>query len=345
MTKNTKILIELIKNGDTINDIATALNLSHRQLYYRLLLLKNQGYLFKKNYYSNGEITLSVPNAKDLNDYLFHNNVIDIITKKSEDQIRLIVISDIHLCSKYDSIESLYQIYNYAKSNNINSIINCGDLIDGIGGCSGKPKEKDLLKQITYLIDNYPFDKNILNYTVLGNHDAVPLYHKGINLKEVLENKRLDIVPMGFSHSILRIKDSQIGLSHPMDHLKSRDKNIDLLLRGHSHSAKFSFSTEKIINVPSLSTIDMNNGKRLYEPQALDITLHFSNDTLEFISGYQLLVTKNDCYIVNEFNFRLDNDYPKTHNNKNIVEELPKSGKYTKVRTRKKFEKKYEQLS
>lgn len=352
MTESTKTLIELLNNNFTLNDIASTLNLTHKQLYYRLLLLKNQGYFFKKNYYSNGEITFSIPDSHDLNNSLYYTDNIDIITEKNDNQLRLITISDLHLGSKNDNIEALYKIYEYAKSNNIHSIINCGDLVDGIGGYDGLPKEKDLSKQIDYLIKNYPFDKNILNYTVLGNHDVMSLYSTGIELKKVLENKRLDIIPLNYNHSILKIKNSRIGLSHPIENIKKRIWNVDLNLIGHSHSAKFTFSPNGIIHVPSLSNIKMSNENRIYYPQALDITLHFSCSNLSHISGYQLLFLNNQLHIVNDFNFQIKSSNPYQNN---VVENLPiskfvngSSTERNKVRTRQsqidKFNQKYGQF-
>lgn len=352
MKESTRTLIDLINNNFTLNDIASTLNLTHKQLYYRLVLLKNQGYFFKKNYYSNGEITFSMLDSKDLNNYLYYNNNINIITKKNDNNLRLIVISDLHLGAKNDNIEALYKIYEYAKSNNIHSIINCGDLVDGIGGRDGAPKEKDLSKQIDYLIKNYPFDKNILNYTILGNHDVMSLYHTGVELKQVLENKRLDIIPLGYNQSIIKIKNSKIGLSHPIEDIKKRDWDIDLNLIGHSHTAKFTFSPHTIMYVPSLSNINMHNENRIYYPQALDITLHFNTSNLANITGYQLILLNNNFHIVNDFNSQIKSSNPYQNN---VVENLPvskfvnnDSTEKNKVRTRQsqidKFKQKYGQF-
>lgn len=351
MTESTKQLLEFIKKDYTINDIAAALNISHKQLYYRLFLLKNQGYNFKKNYHANGETILTTSKTQDLN---INNNIdsIDIITEKHSTEFRALVISDIHLGSKNDNIESLYKIYDYALENGIHNIINCGDLIDGNGGRGVSPRITDLSEQIDYLVENYPFDKNILNYTVLGNHDISPLENLGQNLKHVLENRRLDIIPIGYDKGYINVKDAKIGLSHSIEKVDKKSYKPDFSLQGHSHKSKICYAPRLTIYVPSLSNLNVENGF-LSVPQALDMKLCFNNKRLSQIHIKQLLIDDN-VFIINDFNTGITSQSSCDYDESNIVNELPKSSitpsseNAAKVRTRQsqtdKFNQKYGQF-
>ena len=63
MTENQELLLRLIKEGRTCNDISKELNISNKQLYNRLLTLKNKGIIIEKKYYSNGQITYKKPSS------------------------------------------------------------------------------------------------------------------------------------------------------------------------------------------------------------------------------------------------------------------------------------------
>ena len=50
MTENQELLLKLIKEGRTCNDISKELNISNKQLYNRLLTLKNNGIMLERKY-------------------------------------------------------------------------------------------------------------------------------------------------------------------------------------------------------------------------------------------------------------------------------------------------------
>ena len=49
-----------------------------------------------------------------------------------KNKIKLIVISDLHLCNINDRVDLLNEAYIYAAKNKIKSVINLGDLIDSV---------------------------------------------------------------------------------------------------------------------------------------------------------------------------------------------------------------------
>lgn len=318
-----KKLLELISKNYTINDITNELKLSRKQLYYRLYLLKHKGFNFSKSYFSNGETILSIPTLEELAKNSSDTSV-DIITSRKDNNFRVLIISDLHLGNKDSGLNALYELYDYAIKNGIHTIFNCGDLIDGIGGARGKP-EIDFSRQIEYLIEKYPFDKNIINYTILGNHDIVPLIRNGQDLKQALKNKRYDIIPIGYAKGEINIKDSKIGLFHSIDYVNFQPIHPHIIFKGHSHQSKFSLAGNNSFHVPSLSKIDMSNGY-LYEPQALDVTFHFNESKKVNNMEIKQLLIKDKIYILNNLitnTLPLHNSSNVSHNNE--VKELPKT--------------------
>ena len=148
---NTKIL-ELIKENYTLNDITKELGLSRKQLYYRLVLLKNKGYQLKQNFYENGETTLSFSTCFDLN----KDNEIDIITAKNRDEFRVLAISDLHFGNELERLDLVNRAYNYCIKKGINIILCGGDFIDG-GFTKGDQKFDTIYEQIDYFIKIYDF--------------------------------------------------------------------------------------------------------------------------------------------------------------------------------------------
>ena len=245
--KNTNDkIIEMINNNKSANEIAKAVNLSNKQLFYRLNLLKSKGYEFIKKYYYNGDIV-----------YTINKNLNDPINNKGT-RFNAIFISDLHLGNKKDRIDLLKVIYEYCAKENINIIINAGDFIDGLIGNSDK-KFFDIESQINYAIKNHPFDNNILNFLCLGNHDYDSYEKSGQDLSKALNARRHDIIPIGYGAGSLKIKNEEIIVIHPGT--KTLNNNYDyrykLVLSGHHHTMKFltGYNNCIQIQIPSLSDL------------------------------------------------------------------------------------------
>src|SRR5574344_2185241 len=97
------------------------------------------------------------------------NDVYEI--KNSKDHLKLLMISDTHLCSKYDRLDILRYLYNEADRRGVKHSLHYGDFTDGR---SNRPehiyelKEPSYEGQIEYCVDNYPhFDGK--TYVISGN--------------------------------------------------------------------------------------------------------------------------------------------------------------------------------
>lgn len=293
---NQKILDMILKNA-TVNEISSETGLSNKQLFYRLNLLKAKGFNFSKKYYSDGEITYKLqkgfPTEKE----------ISLITSPKEQQIKLVFISDLHLASIKDRVDLLNQVYDFCSKKGIHIIINGGDMLDGFLGYATK-KYTSFEQQIEYMLKVYPYDKNILNFTCLGNHEADALERTGQNLETILEIKRHDIIPLGYGIGKLKIKNDEIIIKHPKTNLS---KNVDisnnnLVIYGHSHRAKNEVHQNRVnLYVPTLSDLQRYQG---IFPGFIKATIDFHNGIL--INGnFEQYIMIDKIYKVNESSYDL----------------------------------------
>lgn len=178
------------------------------------------------------------------------------------------------------------------------------------------------MKQIDYLMKVYPHDKNILNFTILGNHDYSVLQHSGQNLEIALQSYRHDIIPIGYETGKINIKNSSIYLNHPIEQNKNKtnfeQQKNSILLKGHSHKMKVQLQQRYYnISVPSLSDI-IYNGNNIM-PTFLKLETKFENGIFKKAKIYQLLLA-DKIYLLNEFMIDFDNE-DHEYDNKEIKNE------------------------
>jgi len=309
MSEFTIKLLELLNNKHSCNEICSMLNISNKQLFHYLTLLKNKGLLFKRKYYYNGEIKyIPISSMTDLKKYYNdsnHNVDPGIITEHNQKNIKLVLISDLHLGNSLERLDLLNKTYDYCSKNEINIIINCGDLIDGTFGRDLK-NIADIYNQIEYLIKNYPFDKNILNFAVAGNHDIDAIYSGHQDIIEALRNYRHDIVICGYTNAYINIKNDTISLYHntPNGNKISKDSS-SIVLHGHAHKYSTDMNDNKVLNicVPSLSNILSPF------PTILELELSFKKGLIEHANIKQVyLAFANKDYVISEVEYNIQND-------------------------------------
>ena len=308
MTETNQKILDMILKNATTNEISSATGLSNKQLFYRLNLLKAKGYNFSKKYYDDGEITYKLQKG------IQAQKEISLITSPKNQQIRLVFISDLHLASIKDRVDLLNQVYEFCSKEGIHIIINSGDMVDGFLGYAIK-KYTSFEQQIEYMLKVYPYDKNILNFTCLGNHEADALERTGQNLETILEIKRHDIIPLGYGIGKLKIKNDEIIIKHPKTNLS---KNVDisnnnLVIYGHSHRAKTEVHENRVnLFVPTLSDLQCHQG---VFPGFMKATIEFYNGI--FINGnFEQYIMIDKIYKVNESSYDLY--YGKDLEQKNI---------------------------
>lgn len=149
----------LLKKGKSFVDICEELQLKDYEVIGLVNLMKQDGELID---YINGELVkLKTP--------LKTNDVYQVPTNATH--ISLLLISDTHLCSKYDRLDILRYLYDKAEDRGIKYILHSGDFTDGR---SNRPehiyelKETSYEGQVDYCVDKYPTFSG-KTYAISGN--------------------------------------------------------------------------------------------------------------------------------------------------------------------------------
>jgi predicted phosphodiesterase/biotin operon repressor len=167
--------------------------------------------------------------------------------------IRFGVVSDNHLCSRWQQLTFLNYLYDLFKSEGIETVYNCGDITEGFKMRQGH--EHEIFKygaddQAQYVIDVYPERPGIVTKFITGNHDHSHIKNGGVDIGKRIADKRPDMIYLGLSNAHVNITPNCIvELNHPLDGAAyalsyAPQKTIDamsggekpnILLNGHHH--------------------------------------------------------------------------------------------------------------
>lgn len=198
-----KFKVYLKKKNPYVKQIAEDLKIEEYQVYGLIEILKQQGYQLEV---ANGKI-IKTKIIKENDIYQISNNLA---------HLKLLLISDTHLASKYDRVDILRYLYAKAEDNNINYILHSGDLTEGL---SGRPQQLFELKETSYtgqrdyVIDKYP-KSDIPTYLIAGNHDLWWIKQCGADICQDIANHREDINYLGSDCEDLKIGKLRIRLYH-----------------------------------------------------------------------------------------------------------------------------------
>lgn len=293
MSEITQKLLKLIDEGKTLNDISIELNISNRQIYNIMTQIKNKGIEFKRSYYEDGNIKYS--KIQELYTTGITANT-TIITDKGSNTFKAIVTSDLHIGNSSQRLDLLDKLYDYCSKESIHNIFITGDLIDGT--YNRLPQVMSPYEQVDFVIKNYPFDKNILNFVVLGDHDYSVLAYTGQNFPLALNNYRQDIIPVGYKLGKINIKREQIVLFHQFNSqmkipvCSDLPKQKTIIFEGHHHHGLCvqQFASNLLIDIPSLSDIHLDKKDSI--PSVVLAELKFNNGVCDFVYLKQLLMDK-----------------------------------------------------
>ena len=191
------------KKNPYIKNIIKDLNIEEYQVYGLVELLKRQGYLFD---IINGKIEKIKP-EKETGIYQIPNDL---------EHLKLLLISDTHLGSKYDRLDILRYLYQTAEDKSVNYILHSGDLTDGL---SGRPQQIYELKEAAYtgqrdyVIDKYPRSE-IPTILISGNHDNWWIKQCGADICKDICNQREDLRYLGSDCEDIKIGKLRIRLYH-----------------------------------------------------------------------------------------------------------------------------------
>ena len=290
----TFTLIELLKSNISTKEICDILKVDEITLYKLLLEIKNKGVSFLRKYNVNGEISYQrIKKFKEIKMANNKNNTKTIYTPNSSKSLKTLAISDLHIGNEAERLDLLDRAFNYCIKNNIHIIFCGGDIIDGAYS-SGNQKITNIYKQAEYFIANYPHDKSIITFAVGGDHDYSALYRYGIDIAEMCNNYRHDIVIGGFNNTIINMKKDKIQLYHYLKAGMLLNVNPSLIFHGHFHNFQLKMQQDRLnIVLPSLSDITDTY------PQALEVTLNFKDEFIESTDIKQIVFDQKDIILSN----------------------------------------------
>lgn len=138
-------------------------------------------------------------------------------SKMSDDTFTFGIVSDTHFCSIHEKIDELHTFYEICRKEGIKEVVHAGDLVSGWGIYRGQENEVHTFgakNQAQAVIDNYPRLKGITTYFCCGNHDLVWWDRSGIDIGELIADKREDMVYVGQYQGEVEINGVKIRLLH-----------------------------------------------------------------------------------------------------------------------------------
>ena len=231
----------MAKKKKSFKEICEQLELKDYEVAGLVTLMAQQGYNID---FVNSEIIIRKNPPKHEDIYQLPNNL---------EHLKLLLISDTHLGSKYDRMDILKYIYDKAEDKEIKHILHSGDFTDGR---SNRPEQVYELKepsyegQVQYCVDKYPMFSG-KTYVIQGNHDDWWYKSAGSEIVKSIAKKREDIVYLGPDVADLRIGNLKIRMFHGsgggayaksyklqkyLDAIPSNEKP-DILQTGHIHQS------------------------------------------------------------------------------------------------------------
>lgn len=193
----------LTKKRPYVKNIAKDLGIEEYQVYGLVELLKKEGYLID---IIGGKIEKIKP-IKETGVYQIPNNL---------DHLKLLLISDTHLASKYDRVDILRYLYQEAEDKGVNYVLHSGDLSEGV---SGRPQQLYELKEASYtgqrdyIVDKYP-KSEIPTFLISGNHDMWWIKQCGADIVKDICKERRDLRYLGSDCEDIKIGKLRIRLYH-----------------------------------------------------------------------------------------------------------------------------------
>ena len=194
----------LVKKKKGFIEICNELQLKDYEVIGLIGLMKQDGELID---YVNGEL-VRLKTPPEINDIYQ--------VEASSSHIPLLLISDTHLCSKYDRLDILRYLYAKADERGVKHILHSGDFTDGR---SNRPehiyelKEPSYEGQVDYCVEKYP-TFNGKTYVISGNHDDWWYKSTGSEIVKAIANRRDDIVYLGSDVADMKIGKLKVRLFH-----------------------------------------------------------------------------------------------------------------------------------
>lgn len=236
-------IIYLIIQNKTSSQICKELNISREEFLMGLRAISESGTHI--NVDKNGEVlSFGFPKRQ--------KTTYDMPLNK--EHIRLALLGDTHLGSKYDDVDSLRRAYDVFEDKKVDVVFHSGDVTDGIvsnGDYFKELKETTYDGQLRYAIDRYPKYSG-KTFAVSGNHDDYWHMITGREIIKDISEERDDIVYLGSSRRFININGLKINVLHgkfsrknPINNIYEyvnnlpEDRKPNIIHSGHYHNGEY----------------------------------------------------------------------------------------------------------
>lgn len=197
-------IYHMAKKKTPFMEICKKLELQDYEVAGLITVMHEEGYNIE---FLNGEVVVRKTPKKQEDVYELPNNL---------EHLKLLLISDTHLASKYDRLDILRYLYTKADDLGVKHVLHSGDFTDGR---SNRPEQVYELReasyegQVDYCVDKYPtFDGK--TYAISGNHDDWWYKAAGSEIVKSIARQRDDIIYLGPDVADLKIGGLKIRLFH-----------------------------------------------------------------------------------------------------------------------------------
>jgi predicted phosphodiesterase len=255
----------LLKNGMTLDEVKQLLNMSEVEVMGTIELCNIYGYQIDFVAHPTKGYVIKKLNNKKINK--------DIKPNMDElNHIKLCIVSDTHLGNIHQQLHLLNNVYEEAYKREIDTVLHCGDLVDGDYLSIRKEQGRQCFlfgfdQQCGYVVDMYPKIKGITTNFILGSHDETHYKNGQATVNNWISRCRDDMIYLGQDSAAININGVKIFMDHPgggsaqalsykpqkrIETLES-DFKPKILLIGHYHkSYSFVYRNVRGIQVPCL---------------------------------------------------------------------------------------------
>ncbi len=270
-------LLKLIEKEKDLKNICTILDLSELEVMGEINRLKSKG--------QNISVVKKVDGiyVKNNGDNSLENTVPYIIETRGRN-IKIVLISDTRLCSIYQQLTIVNDVYRKAYEFGANIILHCGDISEGVYSNSQALYADtlfahDVFGQSNYIVNSYPCVEDLKTYFITGEHDHTHLKQSKkdcgvpIDIGNKISDSRDDLIYLGKNRRTIQFVDDNgikvfdLLMQHPkgripytisykpqqfISSIRSEDKP-DILVHGHwLQTERLRFREIEEYSVPSL---------------------------------------------------------------------------------------------
>ncbi len=232
-----------------------------------------------------GEINIvpSIMRLRGLNDEVImtESPISSLTNIECDNNFKFVVISDLHVGSVFENIDYVKMVYDEATKYDISDIFVSGDVVEGCHANYARCHREysSTIEQVNHLLKDYPYDKNIKNHILLGNHEAFPIIVEGYDMFNDL-NSRSDFEVSGYRSGYFKIKNEYISLKHEINRVINEitDNVVLFNFLGHSHQYKCNYDGKYVtFRVPTCSDLEGDTSDIIVNKGYLICEVHFDS--------------------------------------------------------------------